>query len=214
MIWRCLRGTDLQPRSTPDILNLLSMRNTTHIISPIPLINSDFLLVDTISPSTDEPLYIYQNMGSTPKYYLAHQFQKVTTLENFYQLIESTIFDIQSQVLVENEVPFKTSSHKIEEVKLLSETADDLVLQTSSTQSGILVAAITYYPGWKATIDTNPANIFPVNLVNQGVFVPEGRHEVRLKFQPTSFKVGTVISLIGYSVLITILVIKYAKKNA
>lgn len=57
-----------------------------------------------------------------------------------------------------------------------------------------LVAADLYYPGWTATIDGTPAEIFPVYNIFRGIIVPEGKHTVRFKYLPRSFTIGYVLS--------------------
>jgi uncharacterized membrane protein YfhO len=54
-----------------------------------------------------------------------------------------------------------------------------------------------YYPGWKATVDGTPVSVYPVNLALTGIIVPAGSHEIRLFFQPRTFRIGLVISLLS-----------------
>lgn len=55
----------------------------------------------------------------------------------------------------------------------------------------------TWYPGWKAFIDGKEAHIYRANYLFQAVFVPEGAHNVQLRFTSPSLKQGLLLSMIG-----------------
>jgi hypothetical protein len=72
---------------------------------------------------------------------------------------------------------------------------NDITLRTSSSGPGVLVLSQTYYPGWKATVDGGAADVFPVDVTLTGIALPAGSHDVRLVFDPFSFKLGAALSL-------------------
>lgn len=53
------------------------------------------------------------------------------------------------------------------------------------------------YPGWKATVDGEPAGIERVNYLVRGVSVPAGRHRVELAYEPASWTIGWIVSLLA-----------------
>jgi uncharacterized membrane protein YfhO len=57
--------------------------------------------------------------------------------------------------------------------------------------------AESYYPGWKATLDGRPVEIFRANYLSQGVVVPQGVHRVVFDYQPESFRYGAIISVLS-----------------
>ena len=67
---------------------------------------------------------------------------------------------------------------------------------------GILVLADTWYPGWRATVNGDPAAVFPVDGMFRGVVLPdEGPHRVVFRYAPRSLQAG--LGLSALSVLIT-----------
>ena len=54
-----------------------------------------------------------------------------------------------------------------------------------------------HYPGWKATVDGRDAPIERVNYLMRGVQVPAGTHRVEFTYEPTSYRVGWIVSLIA-----------------
>ncbi len=53
------------------------------------------------------------------------------------------------------------------------------------------------YPGWKAYIDGEEAELYTVNQLIQGIKVPRGEHIVEFIYEPDDFKIGMIISLLG-----------------
>jgi uncharacterized membrane protein YfhO len=73
-------------------------------------------------------------------------------------------------------------------------------IQATMQTPGIVVLSDTYYPGWRAWIDGEPASILQVNYTLRGLYVPEGSHEITYRFMPTSFYIG--LALTGLTLLI------------
>lgn len=50
-----------------------------------------------------------------------------------------------------------------------------------------LVINERYHPGWTATVDGDPAKIYPTNVFMRGLIVPPGATAVKLEYRPFSF---------------------------
>ncbi|MFP4173715.1 MAG: hypothetical protein ACLFV4_12465 [Candidatus Hydrogenedentota bacterium] len=87
---------------------------------------------------------------------------------------------------------------------ITQEGHDRVVVDVPETPSpGILVLADTWYPGWRATVNGQPAAVFPVDGIFRGVVLPdEGPHRVVFRYAPRSFQAG--LGLSGLAVLITL----------
>jgi uncharacterized membrane protein YfhO len=65
-----------------------------------------------------------------------------------------------------------------------------------------VVLVDTYDPGWRVTIDGEPAPARRVNLAFRGVEVSAGRHEVEWVYRPTSVLAGLLVSGLGLAAAI------------
>jgi hypothetical protein len=78
---------------------------------------------------------------------------------------------------------------------VLSYAPGHIAVETTAHRPALLVVAESYYPGWHATIDGQPAEILRANYISQGVVVPAGKHTVELKYEPESFRNGALLSV-------------------
>ncbi|MBI4064898.1 YfhO family protein [Candidatus Gottesmanbacteria bacterium] len=188
-------------RLTREALRILSIRNVTHVLSPQKLINQELRQISVLSlPSirTNNRLYVYENTASLPKYSLYQAYKYVTTVEEFVDYIKSDSFDYKTAI-VETEIPSDTALPLQYSITKEKEEPEETQLSVEVNQEALLSIANTYYPGWNAYIDMKKTKVIPVNLVNQGIVVPAGKHQVLLTFEPKSYSYGLMISLVSYS---------------
>jgi hypothetical protein len=77
-------------------------------------------------------------------------------------------------------------------------------LRASLDRPGLVILADTYYPGWRLTIDGQPAPIFRANRMMRGAAVPAGEHTLVYTYDPDSVRIGVIVSLAGAIVLLTL----------
>ncbi len=81
-------------------------------------------------------------------------------------------------------------------IRLESEKPDRLVLVINTTSPGWLVLADTWYPGWRAAIDSTPTTLYPANVLFRAVQVPAGEHRIILEYRPIGFYFGVLFSIL------------------
>ena len=84
-----------------------------------------------------------------------------------------------------------------ETVKVSYPNPQRVELEANLESAGIVVLADIHYPGWKLTIDGQPAPIYKVNRLMRGAAVPAGVHRLVYSYEPRSFQVGGTITLAG-----------------
>ncbi|MDR3575125.1 MAG: YfhO family protein [Anaerolineaceae bacterium] len=91
------------------------------------------------------------------------------------------------------------------QVRVVSQDSVSIRIATESKQSGWIVVSDVWYPGWKAYLDQKVVPIWHANYLFRAVFVPAGEHEIDFDYQPLSFLIGTILSLISIIVIILII---------
>jgi hypothetical protein len=70
-----------------------------------------------------------------------------------------------------------------------------IVVSAASGANSLLVLGEKYYKWWYATVDGKPAEIYPVDHILRGVYLPPGNHTVEFVFDPLPFKIGKYVTL-------------------
>lgn len=63
--------------------------------------------------------------------------------------------------------------------------------------TGLVITAMTNFPGWAATIDGRAVPIIETNGLMPAVMVPEGDHEIELRYRPRSVALGAALTALG-----------------
>ncbi|MGE9314714.1 YfhO family protein [Niabella sp. CJ426] len=88
-------------------------------------------------------------------------------------------------------------------VTLTKYTNDEIEYNTNSSSGGFVVLSEVYYPaGWNAYIDGKQTDIVKTNYFMRGLVVPQGKHTIKLVFEPEMVKRGMNISYLSSWLLI------------
>ncbi|MBZ0293393.1 MAG: YfhO family protein [Anaerolineae bacterium] len=90
----------------------------------------------------------------------------------------------------------------------IEEQCNSLAIDVENNADGYLVVADTFYPGWIATVDGEPAQIEQANLAFRAVEVPAGARQVRFEYHPAWLLPGMLVSVVSLLLLILLLRIK------
>ena len=103
---------------------------------------------------------------------------------------------------------------RVEAASIRSYQSQDVQIEVVLDRSGILVLNDTAYAGWTATVDGHPTEWFDANYLFRGVLLAPGKHAVRFRYQPKSFRWGAAISGLTIAVLLTIRFVVSRKRHS
>jgi hypothetical protein len=102
------------------------------------------------------------------------------------------------------EHPDAHRSAKITELR-----SDRVTAQTDSTAAGRLILTDLMYPGWRVTLDGQPAEALTVEGMFRGVDVPAGSHTVVWSYHPASLYWGLAVSVVTFVFLAALAHVRY-----
>jgi hypothetical protein len=91
-------------------------------------------------------------------------------------------------------------------VEVISSQPERIALAVTLDAPGALVLSDTWYPGWEATVDGEPAVLLRANYLFRALLLPAGEHRVLFEYRPASLGRGAVISLAATLALVIIAV--------
>jgi hypothetical protein len=80
-------------------------------------------------------------------------------------------------------------------------------MTTNAHTAGVLRLRLTNVPGWHASIDGHPLSLLPFAGVMLQARIPPGRHEIVLRYWPSSFTLGLIIATCGVVFLLGFLLV-------
>jgi hypothetical protein len=130
-------------------------------------------------------------------------------------------FDPNDLVLIDSEQGLPSGAKKenpVEsKVEILPQDRPELVQMKVSSGGGFLVLADTYFPGWEAKViadgKATDAAIMPAYGVIRAVQLPEvnGPLTVEMEYRPMSWRVGSMMSLVAWGVLLLLAMLVTAR---
>jgi uncharacterized membrane protein YfhO len=94
----------------------------------------------------------------------------------------------------------------------LQDTPNGVTIRAVLDAPGYLVLADTWYPGWRATVDGEPAELLRANYAFRAVRLEAGEHTVEMVYRPTSVLVGGALSLAATAVIVIGLVLAHKRE--
>ncbi|MCC7161806.1 MAG: YfhO family protein [Anaerolineae bacterium] len=79
---------------------------------------------------------------------------------------------------------------------ILEHSAEYTSLNVTAPADSLLVLSENYYPGWQAAVDGQPIEIIRADSNLRAVPVSEGLHLIEFWYDPLSFKLGAIITLL------------------
>ena len=92
------------------------------------------------------------------------------------------------------------------ETEIIRYTPEEVVIQATTDTPAYLLLTDTYYPGWQATVDGQPAEIQRADLMFRAVRLEPGTHQVVFRYRPTSVRLGIWISVLALVLCLGVLV--------
>ncbi|MBA4076926.1 MAG: hypothetical protein C0508_17935 [Cyanobacteria bacterium PR.023] len=195
-----------------DMVDLASIRLILTQFKPLP---SRYKLLYI----SKQGISIYENPQALPEAYLVGQGVLAQSELEARQAICAPAFDCRKTVVIE---PDSATVKKLDDSKLsslflplkaLRQNANQVAIDYSSTVPAFMVLTDTFYPGWHATIDGQPTEMFRANYLFRAVHVPSGKHTVRFEYWPSSLVAGLVLFSCAVLAAFVIVLVNLSLRN-
>jgi Bacterial membrane protein YfhO len=197
--------TPAVPYLFPNTLRVLSLLGVTHILQQSHEPTLQLPGLGIVYEGNDAT--IYSNADALPRAWLVGA-QKVTGGgQQSLDEVVSPDFDPRHVVLTERRLPrlpvgsgppaAAAIPSSEGSARITRYTADEVSIETDSATPSELVLSDTYYPGWHATVDGRPVPVDRVDYMLRGVALPPGSHRVEFTYDPSSFRVGWIVSAVA-----------------
>jgi hypothetical protein len=159
---------------------------------------------------TNEIFTIQQVPEPLPRAYFVSQVFPAKSEAEAVSRLTSPDFDYHREVIimggaVELEALRQTQGQAEEKraaVTVIEQRPNRVSLAVDAPEAGFVILTDVFFRGWQATLDGQPAQIWPANLAFRAVAVEAGTHEIIFSYRPRSFTIGLWVSVITLVLII------------
>jgi len=142
---------------------------------------------------------VYENLRVLPRFYLVGRVRSAASQAEALALLGSPLFDPRLEAVAEGATTLASQASEFAPVRVSKYDDRELLLEVETTAPAYLVTSEAYYPGWRAWLNGRPARLHLTNVAFRGMFVPPGKHQVRMRFEPPVFYYGLALSALGWT---------------
>lgn len=139
---------------------------------------------------------LYRSERAFPRAFLVGHVESVADPTELFERLRDPAFDPRSAALVEGLPPHAVVAEGSHQgtAEIVQRTSTTASVEVNANADSVLVITDAYYPGWRAYLNGRPTAVFPAYHAFRGVQVPRGTHRVEFRYEPTSFRLGMLIS--------------------
>lgn len=164
--------------------SILNMLNTKYLIVPT---DKQGHTVPVRNPYAYGPAWFVDNVT-----YVANANEEINRTGEVLPS-ETAVVDIRFKEALKGVTDLKKDS--LAHIQLKEYAPNHLVYETDNTQEGVIVFSEIYYPdGWQVSIDGQPANLARADYILRALYVPAGKHQIEMRFDPSSLHVTEAIA--------------------
>ena len=140
---------------------------------------------------------VWRNPSALPKAYMVPR-ALIRAADEKHTLAWLATIDPRSTVVLDQEIPGTIGGQPFTPAIWLRNEGDMIELHVETSAPGYLVIANTWMPGWSATVNGQPEQVFQGNHCQQVVAIrSKGSQQVTLCYRPPGLSLGLFVSLVS-----------------
>jgi hypothetical protein len=157
---------------------------------------------ETVYEDAAKRMVTYRNRHALPRAWYAREIAVRTTDHDVFAALNDPAFDPSRTAILYAPPGEQVSPPESGAVPVITRyRSREITLTSDVSAPALLVLSEIYYPaGWKAFLDGKEIPIHRTNYLLRSVVVPAGKHEVVFTYDPALYRVGYLLSNIGWAV--------------
>lgn len=192
--------------------NTLDFTSTEYLTSSQPIISQN-LQFQKSTTAKDQTIYLYKNKTANPRVFAPQNYLVANSLQDVIRILQNEQFNPKEAVILEKEIALpKQIPPQQGQIRIISDQDTKVEIESDLQNDGLVVLTDSFYPGWTATIDGNPTEIFATNINSRSTIVPKGTHKIIYSYNPRNLKLALYLSLSGHFAIFLLLLLSQKKK--
>lgn len=135
-------------------------------------------------------LKVYMNTLAMPRVWAVHHAFQVANEGEARRYLQNPAFDLNKWSFMLEPPPKLEPCDGEDTVGLLRRRPNQVIIEADMSCTGMVVLGDSFYPGWQAKVDGNPAKIYEAYAGIRGVVVGKGKHKVEMRYLPWTVVLG------------------------
>jgi hypothetical protein len=159
------------------------------------------------------PYTVYENEQVLPRAFIVPEAAPLPPRNQVLPALRATAF--RHTVLLEDFIAVgdNAPAGEFRPAAIRTYEPNRVVIEVNGGTPGYLVLTDVWFPGWRCTVDGEPARLYRANFLFRAVAVGAGRHEVVFTFAPDSYARGKGVSLAALAVVAGISLLSIAARS-
>jgi hypothetical protein len=157
-------------------------------------------------------VYIYENQEVLPRAFVVRNANVLEEKKQIFHALRR--FDPKDTVILEEKVDRLNHPGKFKEATITSYQPHRVKLSIQLDDPGFLVLGDIWAPGWRAYDYGIEKQVFKANYALRSIFLEKGEHRIEFIYDPLSYRIGKMISLLTFLLLFAYGIFAWRKGGA
>jgi hypothetical protein len=157
-----------------------------------------------------------RNPTYLPRAFMVYRAYVARNDSDLVQYLNSPEFDHRAIAAFEEDPGITLPTSEIPPTSRATVTGysnNEITIDVETSAAGVLVLSEISYPGWTSLVDGTPGTVYQVDYCLRGIITPAGHHTVVLRFSPTSFSRGILLTAVALGVCCTGSVVSFRRSR-
>lgn len=146
---------------------------------------------------SESGLKIYRNTDAFPRAWAVHKARWVRQEKDIEPTLIDPSLDLRRETFLLVDPPRMETCQEDDDVRLIRHSAGHVTIEANMGCKGMVILGDSYFPGWGATVDGKPAEVYEAYTAVRGVMVDKGKHRIEMLYRPLSVFAGLAMTLLG-----------------
>jgi hypothetical protein len=157
---------------------------------------------------------VYSNARALPRAFLVGDTEVVDGEDTALDAVLAPGFDGRRAAVVEEPLEGLDAAGPAGTARITDYQRERVAISLRASRPALLVLTDVHFPGWRASVDGREVPIERVNYLQRGVQVDAGAHKVEFEYEPASWRIGWILSLLGAVVLVAVVALSTASRRS
>jgi hypothetical protein len=147
---------------------------------------------------------VFRLSSEARRAFLTHRVHVAADDDAVSAALAAPDFDPLSIAVLPEPLPVEAAAHE-DRLEILADVAGRVRLRAETDAAAALIVSESHFPGWRVTVDGEPASVLRADGALLAVYLPPGAHEVEFAYRPASLGWGAVCSSLALALALVLI---------